>query len=338
MLYLLDDELRVLAFVETYEKLVWHKRLQAAGSFEAVLHASFFPSASKASYLYRALTGEIALVEQIVREKNGSLTIKGRTAEALLGTRMVLFEELPIVTTAEAVYRMILVHCSYGNRIVPHLALGSMPAQSAPFVGGVAGENLLSCCLSLLSPNGMGLDTRLENNEIIVDIRAGTDLSKSVIFSDAFENLSGLEYRSNQSNGRNVAYVFFYDKNGNEQTFVVDRTKPGETRRECCVSARDIKWNYKNADGVLTERTEAEFEAILTRLGEKACRTQTLQLSAHVRPDGVYRYQTDYRVGDLISVHDSAADFGGIFRVLGAEEIFTAQNTSLKLELGETVS
>lgn len=332
MLYLLNEDLKAIAPLESYRSLFWERRFDRAGEVRISADGKFFALAHGARYLFRAEHGDLALLQAVIREKDGSLTLKGREAAALLAQR-VLSRPLPAGGgLLPALKTEIGKLCEAGERKIPGFAVGEFPENEAQFDGAEAGEDLLSFCLSRLNPIGMGLSITAEGEAVVCGVRAGRDLSGQVVFSDTFENLLGLQYGEDSEDCFNVAYVAGEDAEGGELLLTVERQKDGQARRECFVDARSVRRRYKNEAGETVERSEEEYRAILTRRGEQALGGKEI-LRAEVSAGGAWRYRKEYEIGDLVAIEDKTVGVSEVLRVIGATERISEGKSELSLLL-----
>jgi hypothetical protein len=144
------------------------------------------------------------------------------------------------------------------------------------------------------------------DRKLVVDFYKGTDRTASqavnprVIFSDAFDSLTGINYTRSKTAYKNVALVAGEGEGTARRRCVVGDTQvAGLHRREMFVDARDVSSN----DG---EISEAEYQAQLSARGDTAlagaCVVESME--GTVQHTTQYVYGVDYFLGDRVTIID----------------------------------
>lgn len=328
MLWLIRRDGIVLQIADRFGRLIWNRRFDGAGTVEARLTGDAYAAAQEAAYLYRSDCGELALIEEVVLESDGAVCVRGRGAEAILSARVLQTAVRGGGGTAEAVFAQIET-CFSGNRAYPGLRITpDLPEDDTEFGGARAGEGLLSFCTSRLNPLGMHVCVTPEKEGLVCAIKRGTDRSAQVRLSDSFENLQGIICRRIET--PNVAYVLGTDADGDEKVWTVDHAD-GQVRRECFVNGKSVGRRWRNEDGELISRSEADYGAMLMQLGEDALSRSNTAFT--VTLDRETGYRRDYEIGDLLSVEDAGSGVCAVCRVIGVEEIIEKGGFRYRAEL-----
>lgn len=316
MLWLIGRDGKVLQIADQFGRLVWNRRFDGAGAVEARLAGDAFSVAQEAAYLYRSDCGELAVIEEVRLESDGAVCVKGKGAEAILAARVLRTAVSGGGGTAEAVLAQIKT-CFSGKRAYPGLRIdAALPDDDTEFGGARAGEGLLSFCTSRLNPIGMHVCVTPEEDGLVCTIKRGADRSERVRLSDSFENLQGIICRRTET--PNVAYVLGTDADGDEKVWTVDHSD-GQVRRECFVNGKSVGRRWRNEDGELITRSEADYGALLTQLGEAALDRSGMVFTVTLNQETGYR--RDYEIGDLLSIEDTGSGVCAVCRVIGVEEI-----------------
>lgn len=127
MLYLLDRSLSLLAIVNDYYELLWDRRFDGAGEVRARLSGDYFEVAKRSQYLCRSEYRDLALIDRVGRESDGSVTVRGREAKAMLASR-VISSALPSADhVVSAMLNALNQNALSGERAIPMLRLLPLP-------------------------------------------------------------------------------------------------------------------------------------------------------------------------------------------------------------------
>lgn len=261
-----------------------------------------------------------------------------------------------------------LVNPSDLNRRIPNLVIapdkyrGSYVSYSSRFKN-VAEE------LSALSLNsGLGWDVILDidNKQWVFDIVGGQDLTVNqsinppVIFSPQFESIKNMQYVQSELNYKNVAFVAGQGE-GVERRVIEIGLFSGLNRHEVFIDARDVEEVDEEDQPIpehqiiqaLTDRGQQQLNELLqeeyleSQLLTPITRTEyereysylsTLQITENVtkrtKTLSAFNYQTDYDLGDIVTVQNR--DWGVTLdaRITEIKEIYETAGFSLEATFG----
>ena len=112
--YVLDGEFKILGLIDGFTTLIWTRRYGEVGDFSLHLPGGWlFPLVSGGRYIYRADTGEAAMIERVAFERSdngGSKVIaSGRMLEGMLSERVIPYQ-IDIKGNAEEAIRQLVAN------------------------------------------------------------------------------------------------------------------------------------------------------------------------------------------------------------------------------------
>lgn len=254
------------------------------------------------------------------------------------------------------------------NRRIPFLVAptfgGTIPTRTFNFQrsGGTLYDGVIDFLSQEFLSLGFWIKFDPSTYHLIPYVYAGVDRSASqtanpnVVFSDQLNDILQSQYVFDMSNYRNVAYIFG-EGEGSDRAFVQATRQtnnyntsyyngtgnfPNFGMRELYVDARDVT---RKSTGTITisgdtttTLTDAQyFQALAKRGTQKLAEHNTLNtFNAVIRTEGntMYKFGTDYYLGDIITIEDTRLGISVNTRVTASEETFGAQY-SLRLSFGE---
>ncbi|EKZ0169268.1 siphovirus ReqiPepy6 Gp37-like family protein [Enterococcus faecalis] len=133
-----------------------------------------------------------------------------------------------------------------------------------------------------------------------LSIFKGRDVSRTIEFSDEYENLTKAGYQNNNFDESSTAIVFGEGEGSERKSVVVGNEKVGLLRKELYVDARDLQ---KSSDEVTL--TDSQYiEALKNRGNNKLSeRKRILTLSGEVPTSSkLFKLGEDYQLGDTITI------------------------------------
>lgn len=158
-------------------------------------------------------------------------------------------------------------------------------------------------------------DSNIESFDFVisagVDRRKGNDEGNiAVVFSQSISNISRTDYKRDTEGYKNVAYIAG-EGSGNERKWytyginedVETKLNTGWGRRELWIDARDIQ--SQDDDG--SQISEGEYQKLLKQraMDRAKSNTVTVEYEATLIQDRQYKYGTDYKLGDWVTVLDN---------------------------------
>mgnify|MGYP000015405090 FL=1 len=324
-----EDKLSITleAICDSFSSLLWDIEYYSCGAFEVYIAAS--PQNIEIFQTGRIVGrdddmehyGLIESVEiQTDAEDGDYLIVRGRFLICLLERRIIY----PTVNfTKETAYADIIKTVVQFNAVVsgvrkiPGLsvgtAIGSCWEQKTKLQ--ISYDNLMRWIYTICEKIGGTANIRLnkitgEQYEMILELSEGADRSimqeenLHIVFSDGYNNLLSFSYATDISEQKNFAYILGKGE-GEERkrTTYCNGNEPSHLDRyEVYVDAKDMS-DEEQIDGETKPIPEAKY---IEMLKEKGKQSMVLPLTASESQIAVqstqFRYNTDYFVGDYVTV------------------------------------
>ena len=317
----------LVAVCDSFSSLLWDIEYYSCGAFEVYIAAS--PQNIEIFQTGRIVGrdddmehyGLIESVEiQTDAEDGDYLIVRGRFLICLLERRIIY----PTVNfTKETAYADIIKTVVQFNAVVsgvrkiPGLsvgtAIGSCWEQKTKLQ--ISYDNLMRWIYTICEKIGGTANIRLnkitgEQYEMILELSEGADRSimqeenPHIVFSDGYNNLLSFSYATDISEQKNFAYILGKGE-GEERkrTTYCNGNEPSHLDRyEVYVDAKDMS-DEEQIDGETKPIPEAKY---IEMLKEKGKQSMVLPLTASESQIAVqstqFRYNTDYFVGDYVTV------------------------------------
>ena len=247
---LLDRDFKILHMpIDDFTSLQWQQRWTELGSFELHLSREYFAAAKAAQYIYQTDDQETMLVQAIEYEdKSGELTLSGRALGALLDDVIIPRPETIRGNLEIEMSRLVQKYAISGDQHIKRLQLGDLHGYTETVDTQITGVSLQEMLYTLLTPKGMSwrLWYDYETDVIYFDVLKGKDRTQEqsdnawAIFSTSRENFVQTEYKRDEEDYKNYAYVAGAGE-GNDRVIVEVDQRGGERKRAIYVDARDIQ-------------------------------------------------------------------------------------------------
>lgn len=337
--YITDENLNDLDVIDQAD-VIWTTKHNGAGDFELYLPltSKSLELAKKGCFAYREDTDTVMVMEKIQTktdlEAGDFLTISGRSAESLLDRRIIWNQTNLNATTATAALQILkenLLDPVDQSRRIEIMKLGKVASAHEIIQRQLWGENLLDSVVELLTTEQMGFRVRRVEKNLYLDICQGIDRSEGnpagnpeIVFSQENDNLLNSEHSLERSEYKNVALVSGEGEGTDTKIFQVG-TVADLARRELYLEKGSTSTN----EGTITDE---EYNDILKGEGLTALEEKRVseELNAEIVPKGMFRYQKDYWLGDVVTLKTI---YGGKakVRIIGVTENDDANGNNLVL-------
>lgn len=324
-LYVYDTEMTPLGVIEQIASLVWTRRYWSVGDFSLLVpltdqHRDLLQpdrilmprggvEAAQIRYIHisKSATG----VEQMeVQGKSLLQWLDRRILQHQLSAEKIYTTDIIIAILEENV-----ISPADEQRCIPNLYT-TADIKEKPSLWEYAVDaytSVLSAVTAIAQADGLGLrvETDVRTGEHILFIYQGRDLTENgsneapCIFSTGFDNILEQEYTYSNENLCNAAYVGGEDTKDEPRT-VVEVGKDEAVyleRRECFISATDLKQTYKDANGAEITMSEEQYQNTLSQRGweELESRTESRAFTSKINPAGNLVYREDFDLGDKVT-------------------------------------
>lgn len=315
-----DENWDQIAVIDEYESLIWSDRYDEAGDFELVIpyDKRIFDLLKKDYFCTINLSEHGMVIEKVEIQQdyddNPTLTVTGRSLEALLERRVVLKKkEFGSDSKKESLHDSVKTLLKE-NVISPENEKRKFPnfkfidstdeeVTKLKIAETYNGEDLYSIITTLCQDKHIGFKIALDYwNHWNFSLYAGKDRSYNqdkneyVIFSPYYDNLKNSRYFSSIEEYRNLMIVA---KTEETTVTVYKDTEPsGLDRREVYINASELQKN---------KTTELSNSKIRSKGKKKLTIDHKIKTAfeGDIIPDVLYFYRTDYFVGDKVQFEDN---------------------------------
>lgn len=325
---------RKSAVIDNATSIIWIKRFNSAGQFELYLRAT-----EALVDLFEAdeimITREnddtamiVEKVELTTDYENGDyLTITGRSAESIIGRRIIPRQTTYNGTTENVIRQMItenVVNPSDEWRKMDLVSLETAHGWTETIEKQATGTNLLQTISDICVAYNYGFSLSFNGSDFVFKLYKGVDRSFAqntqsyVIFSPEFENLGNTAFSRDISTYYNSVYVGG-EGEGIERVIVnADKEdKEGLLLREKWLDCRNV--SSKIEGGTLPY---IEYASMLITQGkeELGVSKQTTNFSGEILVSSTYKVGVDYNLGDTVQIVN-AYGFSGTAVVTEISEV-----------------
>lgn len=252
--YILNRNLQSVGIIDSYKSLIWANRYREVGDCELYVPATTenLSMLKKGNFLMRLDSDMVCQIKKIEldtdAEEGNYLVVTGYDVKQWLDQRVV-WSTMNVDGNAENFIRS-MVDKALGNSGLYARQIVNLNGSRIFYLGTAAGfsevlteqvsyknvgEKVRDYCLKY----GWGYRVVLSDNLFYFQLYKGTDRTSSVIFSDAYENLSTTTYIEDDTNMGNVALVAG-EGEGSERSRNVSGYAESMDRYEIYVDAKDI--------------------------------------------------------------------------------------------------
>jgi len=345
-LYIFDENFEILALIDGFTALEWTRRCYDCG--EAALSlpdSTHYAELLRGRYLFRADTGESALIESVTLHRSGDtvrVTVGGRTPEALLAQRVIpAFTEVN-GAAGEVIRTLVAANAAEGTaaagRGIPRLDLAADGEDGGQVSLQLMGENLLEVIHSLCREQQLFIRLQPDpvSRRLVFSVCCGLDRTTAqtvnpwAVFSDDFENIASSRCRRDTSHFRNFAYIYGETADDTPLLLELDHIPSGGERRELFVRATGIS---QRSDGVVMPL--ADFQALLLQRGEEELSRYPLvdAVEGTAVGGGSLVCRRDFDLGDLCEYADAAHGIFTAARIIEVTERISPDGVSTLVRL-----
>lgn len=318
-----NSEFTAVGSITEYTEAVWPDRYNEYDSFE--IHT---PITAKNTRLFQKNNviwnkgKNAAIIEIITCELKDTgerqYTIKGRTLEAILESRIV-WDTYNCTNkyTSTIMYDLVKENCvnpSVSARKIPYLYCADDTYLGRQINYQESDSTVYKALVDLSQEAEIGftIDIIPSEKKLLFRVYKGNDLSSidksPVVLSTDMEDILSSEYYLSIQAEKNVALVKGEGSGADRKRISAGETSlSGWERRELHVDARDLQSTIQQEDGSEKTLTETEYLSNLSTRGlnelSKCMEVQTFE--ADIRTvSGQYEFGVDYNKGDKILIQD----------------------------------
>lgn len=321
-IYILDEKLRTVDVIDSFESFIWTDRYNAYGDFELYLNAtSEYISKLKLNYyLWRQDSEHLMVIEELKTQtdaENGKhLTITGRSLESLL-ERRICWNTVQLDGLLPGQIKKMLdqnaISPSDSKRKIENFAFEDTTDERISTIKinfQFTGDTLYDAVKKVCDEYDLGFRIILDKeNRFVFQLYKGEDRSYAqnknpyVVFSPNFDNMINSDYYESQVNWRNLTLVAGEGEGSSRKTLVVgDETVTGLHRRELYTDARDLSSKDNNGNNLST----AVYNEKLRQRGNEKLKEWKSEKSfeGQVETTQMYLYNKHFFMGDIVQIEN----------------------------------
>lgn len=332
----------IIGIIDTAKSIIWHVYYYDTGDFEiyAPCNSQTVNLLVSGNYVTRPNDKHVGIIEFVDYTFNhfdGRMIIAtGRMCKSILDRRLIYrlsgFSVSPTILSgnvenaARSVITDNAINCSFDSaRNISALVLGAHSGSTKTIVDSsgnattkqVTYNNLMTWTNEFLREYEIGAFVGIndalkleykcfEGVDRSVDNTAGND---PVIFSQQFDNLVSSEFVYDEQQYKNMALIGGEGEGTERFCSVVIPTQTGFDRRETFIDASNSSKKYKDAHGDEQTLTDSEYNKQLQAIGRQDLAgmqiKQTFDGEINLN-NNVYKYKTNFNLGDLVTIQDNA--------------------------------
>lgn len=305
-----DATVSLIGIIENQTSLIWTRRFFEPGEFK--LTAPITKDNLELIQMNRIVSykgaKEAGIIENIQLKKTAGESIieaSGRFLESLFDRYIVTTKGRNF--SGDAIDIMQEIKTWSGNSGYSHIYMGTVQAETHTNITmQVTYKGVLAVLEKIGRATGNGFRVRPDfaARKYYFDIMTGYDRSASqttnprVEFSDRFDNIKQVEYRANNQNYKNFAWI---GGDGEGQSrYYIPYNEEGTTGENN--STRSVFIDAKDIDR--TDLSPGEYQAkLIDRAKQKLAEMKpSITIEATVDPNGNFKYREDYDLGDIVTV------------------------------------
>lgn len=337
-----DRDLNYLGQIDDYQSLIYRRKWTNYGEFEITLGYRCPLLQANRFILLDEDPERSGCIEYIqYEEEKEKYTVKGFSLLKLLETRITIPPAGKAYqsykgTPAEIMQQLVQTNAispTDSRRILPRLVLGGRPPGGGSIVYesryNILAEDVKSLALSY--DLGIEIELNWQEKQLEFTVRQGTDHTAGqstqprVVFSDAYDNISGQVYTLDVSSERNIGYIAGRGEGEDRKVVTVDLAgASGFDRKEVFIDARDVEEGDEE-EALLRERGTAKLSAM------QAADSYDFT----VLNGTALQYMRDWNLGDLVTVMSDGMNTMIDQRVLEVEEVYDTSGTEITPTVGQ---
>ena len=311
------DEFQIVGMLDTYKSLIWNEQYFGYGDLQLIVQATpeNLSQLTTGRYLVRedCITSNgytnVMIIENVqvsFSVENGVLmTVTGKSLKNLLSRRIV-WQQITLSGEIEDTIRQVIldnvIHPTNKERTITNFILGDEKGFTETADIQLLGENIAEWLQTVCETNAYGWKIDIINNQYVFSLYKGTDRTVNqstvtpVIFSKDFDNLITADNKSSIETYKNSALVIGEERNGEKVTVGIgDATDLN--RYETKIDGSSVTSN----GGIILP---PQYDELLIGYGTEELgklKTQNT-VEATIDPNGIYKLNRDYFLGDLVTL------------------------------------
>lgn len=319
--YVLDTNFNSIAYIDSFESLIWTDRYNHYGDFELymAMEQRWLEFLKVDNYLWTSDSEHLMIIEQIYitsdSEEGNHLQVIGKSLESILNRRIVWaqttytgqFQNCIKKIIEDAITNPAIPERKIDNFIFKESTDSRITDPNFKMEAQYTGDNVYDIISTVCEDNYIGFKITLnESNQFVFEMYVGEDRTYNqtvhpyVIFSPGYENLINSSYLDSTESFKNITLVAGEDEGAARKTVVVGEGN-GLTRRELFTDARDISSNTDY--GTLTP---AQYNEQLKQRGTESLKDykHKIAFEGEAETTQMFVFGRDFFIGDIVQTED----------------------------------
>ena len=319
-IYVLDGLSGAKGIISVFQSVIWNVQYYGQNDFELVVSASDsnINLLKPGAYLVRdediTSTGfnNIMVVQNYKLDFNAEsgwiLTVTGKGLKNDLLKKRIVWSQTNLSGNAEDGIRQVIteniISPTDSDRAIDDFILGDDNGFIEEIELQLLGENLADWLEEICTTYEYGWDVVINNGKYVFNLYKGTDRTydqsevSPVIFSPTYDNLISSSYSYNMAAYKNAALIGGEGEGTSQRTATIGEST-GLDRYEDFIDGSSVSSNGE----IITAETYIQMlkDYGQTQLNQTA---YTQSFSGEIIPDGVYKINKDYFLGDIVQIEN----------------------------------
>ena len=327
--YLLDNTFKKIAYIDTYESLIWAKRYNSKGALDLQLMPSQL--FKKGYYLQRSDDNSLMKITAL-EYKNNELIVGAEDCQCLLYQR-IIWKTIVFSGTVEDFIRQIIndniINPTNEKRKIANFYMTERKGFEDTIEAQTDYENVGEKIEELCKTYDYGFRVLYKDNCFYFDLYRG--ITSNCVFSPEYENLGDTSFKTDNAEYKNVCLV------GGEGDGIARRTESVSlTDEEPSDTARFEMFLDESS---LSIEQETEVEELIYRKQLQSAGLEELKNITTTEFEGdvvleTYTYKQDYNLGDLVYIIDKYGNEANQ-RIREITETWDVNGYSLEISFNE---
>lgn len=320
-IYVLDGLNGVVDIISNYQSCIWNVQYFSQNDFQLVVNASTenVGVLQIGAYLVRDIDmlpdgtfNNIMVIQKYQldfdTEKGWLLTVTGKGLKNDLLRRRVIWSQTNLSGLAEVGIRQVItenvISPSNTDRAIDDFVLDELQNFTETIDIQLMGDNIAEWLEEICTTYGYGWDVYISNSQYVFKLYKGTDRTYDqsevtpVVFSPEYDNLLSSSYTYNMEEYKNAALVGGEGEGTAQRTATIG-TATGLSRYEAYIDGGSVS---SNGEIITIE----QYTKMLQEYGQNQIdqTAYTESFSGDIDPDGLYKINEDYFLGDLVQIEN----------------------------------
>lgn len=319
--YVLDQNFNSIAYIDSFESLIWTDRYNSYGDFELymAMEQRWLDYLKVDNYLWTSQSEHIMIIEQIYitsdSEDGNHLKVIGKSLESILSRRIVWtqkvysgqFQKCIKNILEDAIINPVIPERKIANFIFEESTDPRITKADFKMEAEYTGDNVYDIITTLCSDQYIGYKITLnESNQFVFKLYVGENRTYEqtdfpyVIFSPGYENLINSSYLDSTEIYKTITLVAGEGEGTARRTTIIGEGS-GLSRRELFTDARDISSDTDS--GTLSD---AQYMELLKQRGIENLQDykHRIAFEGEAETTQMFIFGKDFFIGDVVQTED----------------------------------